>query len=127
MVIARIQAKEGKSGEILQLLTKLSEDANSGVLVCHGSVPEEEKGPNSIELVEVCTTNGHLTSHFCSAKGKETLQAMSQVAESITCEGYGSVLPTTVQLFASELGLQLVAIATDAGYVLHPNADPAGQ
>ena len=127
MVIARIRAKEGKTGEILQLLSQLSEDANNGVLVCHGSIPEEEKEPNSIELIELCSTNSHLVSHFGSDKGKEVFKAVTQAAECINFEGYGSVLPSTVQLFGAELGLELVTMATDAGYVLHSQADPGGK
>ncbi len=126
LLVARIQAKEGKSDEILQLLSKLSEGANNGVVVCHGSVPEE-KDPTSIELVEVCTTNDHLTVHLCGDKGKDLMKAISLLAEHVVCEGYGNVHPTTVQLFSVELGLKLVAKATDAGYVLHSHADPLGK
>ncbi len=126
LLVARIQAKEGKSDEILQLLSKLFEGANNGVIVCHGSVPEE-KEPTCIELVEVCTTNGHLTVHLCGDKGKDLMKAIIQMAEHVMCEGYGEVHPNTVQLFDVELGLKLVAKATDAGYVLHSHADPSGK
>lgn len=127
MLIARIRAKEGKTGEILELLSQLSEDTNSGVLVCHGSIPEEEKEPNSIELIELCSTNSHLVSHLGGDKAEALLKAVAEAAECVTWEGYGSVLPATVQLFGTKLGLELVTKATDAGYVLHPQADPAGK
>lgn len=126
LLVARIQAKEGKASEILQHLSGLSEAANSGVIVCHGSIPEEENEPNSVELVEVCSTNAHLTSHLGSDTGRRQMTAIAEAAVSVTCEGYGSVLPPTVQLFNVELDLKLVTLATDAGYVLHPNADPLG-
>ena len=95
--------------------------------MCHGSIPEEEKEPNSIELVEVCSTNSHLTSHLGGAKAEAILKAVTRAAECVTCEGYGSVLPATVQLFGTKLGLELVTMVADAGYVLHPQADPAGK
>lgn len=125
LLITRIQAKEGKAANILQLLTKLSEVANSGVIVCHGSIPEEEKEPNIIELIEVCSTNGHLATHLTA--GKDTFKSVIEAAEKVTSEGYGAVLTTTSQLFTDVFGLNLAVRATDAGYVLHSNADPAGK
>ena len=125
LLITRIQAKEGQATSILQLLTKLSEVANNGVIVCHGSIPEEEKEPNAIELIEVCSTNDHLATHL--ATGKDVLKSVIEAAEKVTCEGYGTVLSTTSQLFTNVFGLNLGVKTTDAGYVLHPHADPAGK
>ena len=125
LLITRIQAKEGKATSILQLLTKLSEVANSGVIVCHGSIPEEEKEPNVIELIEVCSTNGHLATHLTT--GKDEFKGVIEAAEHIACEGYGTVLNTTTQFFTDTFGLGLAVKATDAGYVLHSHADPAGK
>lgn len=125
LLITRIQAKEGKATNILQLLTKLSEVANSGVIVCHGSIPEEEKEPNIIELIEVCSTNDHLATHLTT--GKAVFKSVIEAAEKVTCEGYGTVLSTTSQLFTDTFGLSLGVRTTDAGYVLHSHADPAGK
>ena len=127
LLIIRIQAKDGNASSVLQLLNKLSEDVNSGVIVCYGSIPEEEKQPNSIELLEVCSTNGHLATHLASDKVRETLKSVIGAADRVTCEGYGTVLPTTIQLFGDKLGLSLAVKTTDAGYVLHPQGDPAGK
>lgn len=127
LLITRIQAKDGNAGNVLQLLSDLSECANGGVAVCHGSIPEEEKDPNAIELVEVCLTNDHLTAHLMSSAGKESLKSVIEAAESVMCEGYGTVLATTIHSFSDSFGLTLSVKATDAGYVLHPKADPAGK
>ena len=127
LLIIRIQAKDGNASNVLQLLSSLSECANGGVIVCHGSIPEEEKNPNAIELVEVCLTNDHLSTHLTSSTGKESMKSVIDAAESITCEGYGIVLAKTIQSFSDSLGLTLSVKATDAGYVLHPEADPAGK
>ena len=125
LLITRILAKEGKAASILQLLTQLSEVANSGVLVCHGSIPEEEKEPNVIELIEVCSTNNHLATHFTA--GKDVFKSVIEAAEKVTCEGYGVILDSTSQLFTNSFGLSLGIRPTDAGYVLHSHADPAGK
>lgn len=70
-----------------------------------------------------------VTSLLTSPALKELKDALKVVeaAESVTCEGYGTVLQTTKQLFNDTLGLNLVVKATDAGYVLHLQADPAGK
>ena len=47
--------------------------------------------------------------------------------EKVTCEGYGTILSTTSQLFTDVFGLSLGIRPTDAGYVLHSHADPAGK
>lgn len=125
LLITCIQAKEGQASSILQLLTKLSEVANNGVIVCHGSIPEEEKEPNIIELIEVCSTNDHLATHL--ATGKDVFSSVIEAAEKVTCEGYGTILSTTSQLFTDTFGLSLGVKTTDAGYVLHRHADPAGK
>ena len=125
LLITRIHAKEGNATSVLQLLTKLSEGANSGVIVCHGSIPEEEKEPNIIELIEVCSTNDHLATHLTA--GKDTFKSVIEAAEKVTCEGYGTILSTTSQLFTDVFGLSLGIRPTDAGYVLHSHADPAGK
>jgi quinol monooxygenase YgiN len=125
LVITRIQAKEGNATSVLQQLTKLSEVANSGVIVCHGSIPEEEKEPNVIELIEVCSTNDHLATHLTA--GKDIFKSVIEAAEKVTCEGYGTILSTTSQLFTDAFGLSLGVRPTDTGYVLHSHADPAGK
>ena len=125
LVITRIHSKKGKVAEILEQISKLSEELNGGVIVCHASLPEEEKEPNLIEFIELCSTNSHLAAHVGSDKGKEILQSLVQNAESLECHGYGTVVPLTAQLL-QDLGLPLVASKTDVGYVLHTKANPAG-
>ena len=125
LLITRIQAREGNATSILQLLTQLSEVANSGVIVCHGSIPEEEKEPNIIELIEITSTNHHLTTHIST--GKDVFKSVIEAAERVTCEGYGTVLSTTSQFFTDTLGMNLNIRMTDTGYVLHSLADPAGK
>ena len=125
LVITQIQSKQGKAKEILKLISNLSEASNKGVIVCHASIPEEEKEPDTIEFVEVCTTNNHLAAHLSCDTGKEMLKTLLQNAESLTCRGYGMVLPQTAQSL-QDLGLPLVVRKTDAGFVLHAKADPMG-
>lgn len=125
MLIFSIQAEESKVQDIIQALCVLSEVANNGVIVCHATVPEADSNPGKIELVEVCSANSHLIAHL--EKGKQSLISMSQSAMSIACDAYGLVLPQMTQLLSETIGLQVVSRKTDAGYVLHPDADPFGK
>ena len=125
LVITQIQSKQGKAKEILKQISNLSEASNKGVVMCYASIPEEEKEPDTIEFVELCTTNSHLTAHMSCDTENEMLKALLQNAESLTCRGYGMVLPQTAQSL-QDFGLPLVARKTDAGFVLHAQADPTG-
>lgn len=125
-MVGQIAAKDGKVGEILKLLSKLSSEANDGVVMCFANVPEKGSAPNDIDLLELCTTNSHFVSHFAKEQGKATLKAILDNSTNVKLTGYGTVLPVSVQSMA-EVGVEVVSRASDAGYVLHPNADPAGQ
>ena len=126
LLVGQIQAKDGKAQEILQLISKLSTEANEGVIVCFGSIANVEKEPNVIEVVQLCTTNSHLVAHFCSDQGKDVLKSILEASDSNKWNVYGTLLHTTSAKL-SEVGVEAVARKTDAGYVLHPHADPAGQ
>ena len=125
MLIFSIQAEESKVQDVIQALCLLSEVANDGVIVCFASVVEPDSNPAKIELVEVCAANTHLIAHL--EKGKQSLISVSQSATSIACNAYGQVSPQMTQLLSETIGLQVVSRKTDAGYVLHPDADPFGK
>ena len=128
LAVGRIHAKDGKADEILQSITKLSSESNDGVITCFANVPEKETAPNDIDFIELCTNNSHLASHYSSEKGKSLLKSLRDNATEYKTRCYGTLLPETAKAM-EEVGIEAVFRQTEAGlgYVLHPNADPAGQ
>ncbi len=126
LLVGTIRAKDGKSNEILASITKLCSAANDGVVTCFGSVPENESAPNDIDMLQLCTSNSHLVTHFTSQQGAAILTSIRDNSTSIKFRGYGILLSEAVKVI-QDVGIEVVSMETATGYVLHPHADPDGQ
>ncbi len=41
-----------------------------------GSIPEKESSPTDIDMLQLCTNNNHLVSHFTSQQGTALLRSI---------------------------------------------------
>jgi len=123
LLIAHIQAKDGKRADIIQAIGQLASVANDGTVLCFGNAPEADQ--NDIEWFELSTNNNYLMEHLKSEKGQELVKSICDNAVAVDVKGYGTLLPEAVTCLA-QLGVNVVAGVTDIGYVLHPQADIAG-